>query len=248
MIEKRIPLFQNLEIETNSMCNRTCVTCLRNSTPDKNSVSSWFEENYLPLDIFESVLDQAWSLGHRGTVCLSHYNEPLMDPRIATLVALAKGKGFNHVFFGSNADFLTEEIAHNLDGVIDYIGFSFYMKDPKRSERKKWVQSLFKKSKITMGDGDHMITHYSPNADVVQISKKYKENNCLRPQKRLIINHKGDMLMCCDDLTGHFDLGNVSNNTLEELWYSKKHQDYVIALTKKGGRCIHSHCLSCPRD
>lgn len=248
MITKKIPLFKNLEIETSSMCNRSCVTCLRNSDPDRESVASWFSQNLLPIETIDSILEQSITLGHRGTVCLSHYNEPLMDPRIAEIVELTKKKGFSHVFFGSNADFLTEDLAQQLDGVVDYIGFSFYMDDPKRSKRKEWVKSLFKKTKVTMGDGEHMVTHYSPIADVVQISKKHSARPCNRPQKRMIVNHKGEMLMCCDDLTGHFELGNVHDSTLEELWYSERHQDFVLALSKSGGRCVHSHCLSCPRD
>jgi len=63
----------------------------------------------------------------------------------------------------------------------------------------------------------------------------------------MIVNHKGQQLLCCDDLIGNFNLGTIYEKSIEELWYSNTHQNYVLELLKSGGRKIHSHCLSCPR-
>lgn len=243
----RIRLFQKLEIETCAMCNRFCETCLRNSVPDRESVASWFEDNYLHEDVVRRILQESWDLGFRGEVCLSHYNEPLMDPRIVNLVQIAKDIGYSYVFFGSNGDFLTEELAADLDGLVDYIGFSFYMDEPKKSERMAWVRGLFKKSKITLGKGDHMVTHFSPNTRLLQLIKNHVKRPCHLPQKRLIINHRGQMLMCCEDLVGNFDLGSIHDSNVEDLWYSEKHQKLVRELERPGGRGVHPHCVSCPR-
>lgn len=243
-----IGIFPRLEIETSSYCNRTCKSCLRNSIPDRESTQSWFDQNLLPTDDFKRILLEAKEMGFSGELCLSHYNEPLLDKRIVELAQFARNTGFSRIFFCSNADFLTEELAKNLDGLIDDIGFSFYMDEPIKSKRREWVYSLFKRTKLVgTGDGEHMITHFSPLADVVQISLKYKNNPCFLPQKRMIINHKGQMLLCCDDLTGHFDLGTIYEYSLKELWYSEKHQLYLKSLMKSGGRGVHQHCLSCPR-
>jgi molybdenum cofactor biosynthesis enzyme MoaA len=115
-------LFRFLDLETISSCNRTCPTCIRNSHPDKKAISSWFEVNYLPLEVITEALDQCVALGFTGGVCLSHYNEPLMDERIAEIAALAKSYGqFSEVFMNSNGDFLTEELAKDLDGHLDKI-------------------------------------------------------------------------------------------------------------------------------
>lgn len=251
-MNKRIKLFSRLEIETHSMCNRTCPTCLRNSIPDKIATESWFKPNSLSTEDFKKVIEQTCELGFRGEICLSHYNEPLMDERIVELAQLAKDMNcFSRIFFCSNADFLTEELAKGLDGLINDIGFSFYMDDPVRTKRIAWVKSLFNKTRLDISPGNpldvHMVTHYSPKADVIQLSGRNKNNPCGKPQQRLIINHKGEMLMCCDDLIGHFDLGSIHTKSVEELWFDEKHQDYVIALMSAGGRKIHPHCLSCPR-
>lgn len=72
-------LFQWLDLETISTCNRTCPTCLRNSHPDREAMKSWFELRYLEVEIIEEALRQVRELGFVGGVRLSHFNEPLMD-------------------------------------------------------------------------------------------------------------------------------------------------------------------------
>jgi radical SAM protein with 4Fe4S-binding SPASM domain len=240
-------LFERLEIETCSMCNRFCVSCLRNSNPDKEATAPWFEKGFLPTEDFRRVLQQSKDMGFRGEVCLSHYNEPLMDPRIVELAQIVKDEGFPRTFFGSNGDHLTEELAKGLDGLVDHIGFSLYMEDPIRSRRRTWIASLFKRTKVTIGDGDHMVTHFSPLSNVVKLGRQHSSNPCSRPLKRLIINHRGEMLMCCDDMVGNFGLGTIHESSVAELWNSERHQHYVNALMGSGGRKVHPHCLSCPR-
>lgn len=251
-MEKKIGLFKRLEIETHSTCNRTCPTCLRNSIPDREATKSWFEPNSMAIDDFERILDQSIAMGFRGEVCLSHYNEPLMDERIVELARLVRSKNsFSRLFFCSNADFLTEELASNLDGLINDIGFSFYMDDPVRSKRVAWVKSLFKKTRLDISLGDpldaHMVTHYSPKVDVVELGRRHVNETCNRPIQRMIVNHKGEMLLCCDDMIGHFGLGTIHEKSIEELWFSDVHQNYVLSLRTRGGRRVHPHCENCPR-
>lgn len=223
---------------------------MRNSDPDREALESWFDKAaMLPIEDIERVMDGAIAMGCNQEVCLSHFNEPLADPRIVDIAKMARAKGFKRVFFCSNADYLTEELAEALDGVVDDIGFSFYMKDPVRSERKAWCKSLFKKTFAKVGDGDHMLTHYSPlSENLIQISNRASSKPCNLPKLRFIVNHKGQMNLCCDDLIGRYDLGTIyDGKTIEEMWYSDVHQKYVIALQKPGGRSIHPHCVACPR-
>lgn len=244
---KEIPLFPRLEIETQSTCNRFCVTCLRNSIPDKDATAPWFVKNQLHFDDIKRVIEQSIQIGFRGEICLSHYNEPLMDERIIEIAQYVKQFNFKRLFMCSNADYLNENLASQLDGLFDDIGFAFYMNDPLKSKRIDWVKSLFKSTKLSISGGEHMVTHYSPLVETSSLIKRHQTLPCNKPLQRLIINHRGEMLLCCDDMIGNFDLGNIHTSTIEELWYSDVHQKFVKELGKSGGRSIHQHCLTCPR-
>lgn len=246
-MERRIPLFWQLEIETRSTCNRTCAGCLRNSHPDREAVAPWFEDNELPTEVIHRLFREAQEMGFRGAVCLQHYNEPLHDSRIADLGATAMSMGFQHVFTCTNADYLNERVAESLDGRFHQLIVAVYVEEPHKSRREEWVRSLFSTTEVVLTHGEMIPTHFSPLFPVTLLSQRHAANPCWEPIKRMIVNHRGDMLMCCDDMVGHFDLGNVYDHSLEELWFSERHQDLLLALEQPGGRSCHAHCLSCPR-
>lgn len=243
----KIPLFKRLEIETSSLCNRRCTTCIRNSIPDKESTSSWFSMNELDKALIVRIFEQSQMIGFNGEICLSHYNEPLLDHRIVDISQKARSFGFSRVFMCSNGDHLTEELASHLDGVVHDIGFTIYTSGQHKQERIAWIKSLFKQTKIVIGAEQHMITHHSPLCDVNVIAQKHRNNPCRHPLTRFVVNHKGEMLLCCDDLTGHFSLGNIADKSISELWYSDAHQNLVNSLQNSGGRMLHDWCKACPR-
>lgn len=247
-MNKRIPLFQQLEIETSSTCNRTCDSCLRNSHPDRDKVKSWFEQNLLPTETIEAALGQAIALGFRGPLCFQHYNEPLQDPRIAELGRFAKKLPFSQVFICSNADLLDDEKIKEIDGVFDVIQIALYnMNELQQAKREQWLLERFVKTGLYFTKGIHIPTHFSPRFDVKALARSFLFNPCYQPQVRMIINHKGQMLMCCDDLVGNFDLGIFPLMSLEELWFSDRHQEMMLTLQQPGGRTVYPYCASCPR-
>jgi len=236
-----------LDFETISSCNRFCPTCIRNSHPDREAVKSWFEVNYLPIAVIKEALDQAVEMDFHGGVCLSHYNEPLMDQRIPDIAAMVKAYGrFSPIFLNTNGDYLTEELAAALDGKLDHIIVTLYMKEPIKSERAAWLPTIFHQTEvrvITMSE--HIATHFSPAFDVMELAKKHGGHPCSEPAMRIIINHRQQYLLCCDDVVGNFGLGNFPDIPLAEHW--KKRQQIIEILAQQGGRQWHPYCISCPR-
>src|SRR5215469_4352492 len=199
MITKRIPLYEQLEIETKASCNRVCEGCIRNSHPDRDAVKPWFNNDaQMETSTFQRLLREAWDMGFRGTVCLQHYNEPLQDPRIGEFGALVKETGFPYLFTCTNADFMDESRAAELDGIFDELLIALYMSEPTKGRREAWLRTLFKKTKLTFTGGVYIATHFSPIFPVDWLAKRHARNPCSEPLRRLIINHRGDMLMCCD--------------------------------------------------
>ena len=257
-----IPMFELLEIETRSTCNRRCAACIRNSDPDREAVRSWFEENELSLDAIYRVMTQAHAMGCR-TVALQHYNEPLEDTRLAHIASLARSVGFGRIWAATNADLMTPARAAELDGKFDQLDIALYptaqypykrvtlpteVAGPEESnEREVWLRTLFHRTKLNIVLAPHGASHFSPTHPVADLASQFAPHPCHEPVVRMIVNHRGDMLLCCQDVTGHFGLGSVHDASVEQLWYSGRHQSLVLALGKDGGRSVHPHCLSCPQ-
>jgi len=226
-------------LETSSLCNRYCTTCLRNLMPDRNSVKSWFENNFMSMENIEIFVDQYNQFKGNPNVCLCYYNEPLLDPRIVDISKFLKKEGVPYLYLVTNGDFLTKELAGRLDGVLDRITVSLY---ENRRARSPEIVSLFKKTKVWI-KGNHIVTHYNP--DAVPLS----ESICAaqKAATRIIINHKGQYCLCCDDLTGVFDLGSFPEVNLKDYWFGDKHKKITKDLLIPGGRKKYPYCSICPR-
>jgi hypothetical protein len=209
----------------------------------------WFERNYLPIETIQMALDEVVEMGFTGGICLSHYNEPLMDERIVEIAQLAKSYGvFEPIFLNTNGDFLTEGFAQSLDGILDKMLISLYMPEPIKSKRAKWIKSLFHTTEaIPLIQSDHIATHYSPAFDVVRLAEEHINNKCHEPQIRVVINHQREYLLCCDDVVGNFDLGTFPEISIKDYWFGEKHQRIANDLKVNGGRRKHPYCASCPR-
>ena len=51
-------MFHMFELEASSYCNRTCMSCLRNSHPERQAVASWFEQKLMPTETIHDLLGQ----------------------------------------------------------------------------------------------------------------------------------------------------------------------------------------------
>jgi hypothetical protein len=227
-------------LETSSMCNRTCGTCIRNSHPDRNAVKSWFEEHFMSMRMIHEFIRQY--NGFKSQVCLNYYNEPLMDPRIVDIAKMLKKGRVGYLYICTNGDFLTKELAEQLDGVLDRITVSLYCGRKKRRLRAPHFESMFKKTRVWI-KGTHMETHFNPKGTrlIERICGQQRSNT------RLVVNHKGQYLMCCDDLTNEFGFGTFPETTLKEYWFGEKHSKIMGDLQIPGGRKKYKYCQTCPR-
>ena len=243
-----IPLPKWIDIETISSCNRVCPTCLRNSHPNKKEIASWFKTIHLGIDVIEEVLRQAKEIGFDGDIRLSHFNEPTMDERLPDIAQLVKDYGYK-AYINTNGDRITQELAKRLDEVFEEIIITLYMAEPVKSKRAEWLSTLFTKAKIVIiTQSDHIPSHYSPAFDVKGLADQYRENPCHEPEMRIIINHRRQYLLCCEDVVGNYGFPLFPDVGIADFWYGEQHQEIMRKLQKSGGRHWHSYCESCPKS
>ena len=73
----------------------------------------------------------------------------------------------------------------------------------------------------------------------------YLNGPCHRPLIRMIIRYDGSMANSCEDTYGAFNLGNVHQSAMEELWFSEVHTQLIQDLIT-GHREKYALCLQCP--
>jgi hypothetical protein len=196
------------------------------------------------------VLSEARDNGYVGGVCLSHFNEPLMDERLPDIAKRVREEFTNIsiLFLNTNGDYITEELAASLDGVLDRIIVTLYMDEPIKSKRRDWISSLFKLTDCQIiTESQHIPSHYSPKFDVPALISKHIDNNCIEPATRAILNHRGQWLLCCEDLVGNFHLGSYPKTSFMGFWQGTKHVEIYKTLQERHSRQNYKLCSVCPK-
>lgn len=232
-------------IETHSLCNRACPTCVRQTDPTR---CRWNEDGSkknirMKTPFVISLLKQISALDYKGRVALNWYNEPLLDERLPFFVAKCQELGL-YVYFITNGDLLTPSLARLFNGVLTEITVSVY--DETAAAKVEYLKKVFTDTQLHIA-GEHCVTHYSP---VPELEDKIKENS-MKPCKsiangRLIITYTGDVAMCCEDIACNWYIGNAHDTPLPELW--ERQQKIIAPLNETGDRSIFPYCSICPRD
>jgi MoaA/NifB/PqqE/SkfB family radical SAM enzyme len=132
--------FSILQIETQPHCNMKCLFCAYPTRKQKGGA--------LPdRDVFKAIDSLDPGDGKLEYICLSHYNEPLLDRRIFKFIKYAKNKGFRVLVITNGLLFSSREIQQRLvDAAPTYIKISFQTID-EESFRSRGIDYPFSKYK-----------------------------------------------------------------------------------------------------
>lgn len=191
-------------------------------------------------EIFQKIVDNLKKIKFKGRICPYVNNELLLDKkifnRIETLRVIdddisitieSNGKLLTieklYKFFDSGADQVF--INDYANCYIDYLFLTKRMRD---------LLSKIDTRRIKR-DVNFTISHrlkkqlLSARSDKVKSRKALtianKEKYCDFPFNQLNINPIGDIFICCRD--SYYDglMGNINENSLEEIWFNSKYQE-----------------------
>ncbi|HEX7025494.1 MAG TPA: radical SAM/SPASM domain-containing protein [Gemmatimonadales bacterium] len=256
-----IPLFERLQIESQSNCNRACWFCPR--TYDRSGkyldAAGKAVLRRMPTEKILGLLDEARELGFTGMVGFHHYSEPLLDPRNTDLAREAIRRGMTP-YLHTNGDVLRRSDAL-CDAVREVyalivVGLYDYRTDEElRAEQAFWRARLeganLEFSPIGLSDGRTTESLGVPRALVPPDRRMtlpdmtFENAPCHRPLIRMLVQYDGEVCLCCEDTAAAFELGNVFRQPLGEIWYSDRHVAIVEDLVA-GRRGRYALCRSCP--
>lgn len=252
-----LAIFKSAEIELQSLCNRDCPFCNRYN--DRSGAYKDEQEKpikrSLPTEKVLDILDQLHAMKYEGPVTFSAWSEPFLDKRLITLAGEARKRGMRP-YVNTNGDVLRNNggLCQEAAEVFDMMVIGIYdYRDQNNIEREKeeWRQRL-PKTELSFSVLDKKYILHNVNEAWFENSKSKAINAvinqpCSQPENRLIIRYDGEVMLCCEEMTGAFGLGNVFNDSIKGIWWSEKRAQIVATLKGKGGRKNYPFCRTCPR-
>jgi radical SAM protein with 4Fe4S-binding SPASM domain len=237
-------LFNVVLIETQNTCTRKCWFCKFGQDRQDAKIMSMDDE------IILKIADDLHKLDYSGRISPFGINEPLLEPRIFQIIKLLKLKcPYSFISINSNGDRLTEEVYQELiEAGLDGLGLSVY--DNRGMKKLQKYSSYENVSIIDMRHPEDKIENRTGEIKINQElfkSKEFVHCSCERPFNMLVIRPSGNVVLCCADMYGDVVMGNVSENSLEDIWNSEYFNLYRSELKTKG-RANLNLCKTCSHN
>lgn len=244
MREKQV-MFDHVEIETVNRCNGNCSFCPVNKNDDAREYKIMSEE------VFKKIIQQLADINYSGKLALFSNNEPFLDSDILERHKYTRKKLPNarmHLF--TNGTLLTVERFKELMLYLDELIIDNYQQDLKLikpcqeiAEYCEWHPELKKKVTIVLRKPHEILSTRGGDAPNRKDMISYGKERCILPYKQLIIRPDGKVSLCCNDPLGKNTLGDLTKESILEVWNGQKFRIVREALYR--GRENWKHCTYC---
>ncbi|WP_424031169.1 radical SAM/SPASM domain-containing protein [Methanoregula sp.] len=213
-----INIFQytnRVSIELSNLCNYS-------TFHKKCPLSFEVDTRILPAKIVISVLDILHKYHFKGMIAFHTFNEPLIDPRLFKFIEYAKKScPDSTIYFSTNGFYLDQNLADELvECGLTRLHISVY--SPKEYERLSKI-----KLPIRIDLEKMILLNIIP--ELYQSPILNEKTPCQAPLGEIIVTRDGQISLCCRDWQRRYILGDLNEETLEEI-------------LKRGNlQAIHSH-------
>lgn len=245
IIEDIIEELKIIEIELFSFCNRRCQWCPNGKLIDRHSNNS-----YLDIDILKSFLQKLKDYNYSGVFSFSRYNEPFSNfSYFQEILKLIKEYfPYNKLVSNTNGDYLNSQIVQ--DTLIDELTIMDY-----DCHGKDWcynkllsykIDNIIEYDSYFLGEiNNKKIVYYwnwpengvisDRGGNLSDYSTEKRDYPCFEPFRFLGLNYDGTLSPCCNirndcDKQKNFILGDLNNNTLEEILLSENFKNFKMKI------------------
>lgn len=239
-------LFEHIKIQTNNLCTRKCPYCYYG-----NKVDLSISNQFLPSDYVYKVVDELAELGYSGRLGFFEINEPLTDKRIYNFIEYASKKlPSAWQMLITNGDLLTLESLRRLfEAGLKKLYISIY--DQEALSRLVALREMnplyFLDVEFMNFTNEIFIDNRGGSLDNYELSEKLKQSvsrPCERVYKIMYVRPSGNVVSCASDFYEANILGNVSNQSLKEIWFGNKYKELRKELDN-GNRDYSTLCAKC---
>lgn len=242
--------FFNIHIDTYAYCNRKCRFCFNNERLKTR------EGGIMSIGTYKRIIDELGGMKYSGKISPYFYGEPLSDRRMPYLISYARKRcPLAFIQLNSNGDFLTENLLENLIAAgLDKIFVTNYEKvglvEETSVERIAEQNMRLTKLQATYPQFVELrhwkrIEFENRGGMVLNRINENVHHACLRPSCMMVIDWKGNVLLCCVDYYAQHVFGDVATNHLLQIWNNGEFQRMKQILQKPGGRQKIDICVKC---
>jgi radical SAM protein with 4Fe4S-binding SPASM domain len=237
----KLPLPTEIEISESGTCNRTCSFCPR-SAP--NFID---KKEFISNELHQKLCTELQKLNYKGTIRYSGFVEPLLDKNIYNLINMVRNfLPESNIEMVTNGDPLNLKRLNQLfENGLNKILISAY--DGKKESDE--LENLCKSAKLSKDQYIVRHRYYSEEKDFgitlsnrsgtmanaefkIKALKEPLKKSCYIPSYTFFLDYQGDVLMCPHDWGKKIILGNLKNEKLIDIWFSKKFMSIRKMLNK----------------
>lgn len=235
--------FAQVNIVTNSVCNRTCHFCLFGIKDEVPAIR-------MPATLFFKIVDELAAMNFAGRMSLFCINESLTDKRIYDFIrytSLMLPNAYHALV--TNGDILNRE---RLDALfangLDLLLINSY--DAKGVEHNRPLYDYALQAypgKIMHTDRSEFKGWVGRAGHVEQYAKPPKPGYCDLPNYAFYVKSDGKLLACCHDFDNHNVVGDLNTQSVKEAWHGQQ----FAALRKHlnaGDRSFSELCNRCDHE
>jgi len=220
------PFLYSIEIETINRCNNDCPFCPVNVHDDIR------ERKVMDEKLFRKIIDELSEVNYSGYISLFSNNEPLLVCGIYDFLVYAKEKLplATHALY-TNGTLLNKKKYKKLTENLNYLVIDNYNDDMILNEN---IQEIYEDASINDNGcvvnvairKKHQIlsTRGSISPNRKDINEFYSP--CILPFLHMVVRPDGKVSRCCNDAYGLDTLGDLSKETIKEVWYGNRYQTY----------------------
>jgi radical SAM protein with 4Fe4S-binding SPASM domain len=255
-LDKPLSSILTVEINTTELCNRTCVFCPRHDPevfPNRNL--------HLTIKGAQRIAEELAEESYNGKISFSGFGENLLNPDFREIVKIFRTElPYATLECNTNGDKLDHrylvDLIHHCG--LDMIYINLY-DGPEQMEHFDdlilWAEIPITKYKYRMHWGEFekhglILNNRSGVIDWVGIEesdvKSLQGKPCHYPFYKMFVDWNGDVLFCSNDWGREHVVGNLLQQSLHEVWFSKPMNKIRKRLIKGDRSC--SPCNKCSVD
>lgn len=236
-------LFKVILIETRNTCTRKCWFCKFGQERKDEAVVE------MEWSVIERIVYNLQDLNYSGRISWYGTNEPLLEKRILKILQFTRSRCPQaFLSFITNGDLLDAGLYRSLrSSGLDALGVSIY--DDKTFEKVKRIQDerlvMIEMRPMRPGRLENRAGNVKRNPQFFEVyQQRFENRSCGRPFSMMMLNPKGQVVLCCSDMYGDVIMGDVTEQRLEEIWNNDLFRHYRTTLAEHGRKTLKL-CQSC---